>query len=262
MYTIPDFAHFNSAKMKQRILLVLLFALSMNMVVNAQVTVSGAHASSNGTYTKLSLAFTAINGYSQTGNNIVITITSSPTAETGSAILNAGAWTSLKIYPTAPTLSISGSVGGPLIDLNGADNVTIDGSLNQSGSAVDLTISNTNTGGVPTCAIRFHNDATYNTVKYCLIKGSSNGGNSGIVYFSTTTVSLGNSYNTIDNNQITNAGSRPINAIYSNGTNIHPNIANIVSNNNIYNFLNPGNRSCGILLASHSADNGLSLIHI
>jgi len=243
--------------MKKTILLSLLLLISGTITVNAQVTVSGAHESSNGTYAKLSLAFAAINGYAQTGNNIVITITSSQTAESGSATLNAGAWTSLTIYPTASGLSISGSVGGPLIDLNGADHVTIDGRVNQSGSGVDLTISNTSTGGVPTCAIRFHNDATYNTVKYCLIKGSSNGGNSGILYFSTTTVSLGNSYNTIDNNQITNAGSRPINAIYSNGSSTASNNSNTISNNNFYDFLsNSGNHTCGILLGEGVQSDG------
>ncbi len=41
--------------MKLKLLLSLLLALSTNMTVNAQVTVSGANPSSNGPYTKLSV---------------------------------------------------------------------------------------------------------------------------------------------------------------------------------------------------------------
>ncbi len=244
--------------MTKKTLLVLLIVLSGSMVVNAQVTVSGAHASSNGTYAKLSLAFTAINGQSQTGNNIVVTITSSPTVETGSATLNAGAWTTLKIYPTASGLSISSAVNYPLINLNGADNVTIDGRVNAIGLTPDLTISNASTAADNnTSTIRFYNDASNNTVQYCVLKGSTTNTTYGILLFSNTTVSVGNSYNTIDHNQITNAGgNRPPNAIYSNGTSSVPNRNNTISNNNMYDVLNGtiGNTCCYINLSS-SVDN-------
>ena len=108
--------------MKMTLLRTLFFALTFTLFaaqVNAQVTVSGS-TGANGAYTQLNLAFTAINGTAQTGNNIVVTI-SANTTETASAILNAGAWTSLKIYPTATGLSVTGSLALPLIDFNGAD---------------------------------------------------------------------------------------------------------------------------------------------
>lgn len=250
---LPELHPFKSSKMTQRILIILLFLLSINMTINVRSAKADATKTvgSGGDYSTLKLAFNAINAGTLTGA-ITLQITSSVT-DNNSAALNASgsggaSYTSVNIYPTVSGVILSGNTTSPLIDLNGADNVTIDGSVNQSGSEVDLTISNTSTGGVPTCAIRFHNDATYNTVKYCLIKGSSNGGNSGILYFSTTTVSLGNSYNTIDNNQITNAGSRPINAIYSNGSSTASNKSNTISNNNFYNFLSTSDHSCGILL--------------
>jgi len=45
-------------------------------------------------------------------------------------------------------LTISGSVNAQLIGLNGANNVTIDGRVNATGTTKDLTITNTNTGSV------------------------------------------------------------------------------------------------------------------
>lgn len=51
--------------------------------------------------------------------------------------------TSILIYPVGTGYTISGNAAGALIELNGADNVTIDGSVNQAGAA-DLTINSSN----------------------------------------------------------------------------------------------------------------------
>jgi len=242
--------------MKTTLFRTFLLALALTLFtvhLSAQVTVAGS-TGANGTYAQLNLAFTAINGAAQTGNNIVVTITAS-TTETASAVLNAGAWASLKIYPTAPTLSISGNLAAPLIDLNGADNVTIDGRVNQAGVKA-LTITNINNSvvyGVGISTIRFINDATANTVKYCTLKGSTMDTSSGVIFFSTTTGTTGNDNNTIDNNNITNSANanRPINAVYSLGTG-YANSGNTISNNNIYDFLNPGANSSGIKLDDYN----------
>ena len=226
---------------------------------NIPVHVSATTGASSGDYYTLKAAFDAINAGTHKG---VITIyINGSTTETSSAVLNASSgsasYASVNIYPTVSGLTISGNLGSPLIDFNGADNVTIDGRVGAAGSSVDLTISNNSIGGGTTSTIRFNNDATANTVKYCLIKGSSVASNSGILYFASTTVSTGNSYNTIDNNQITNAGSRPINALYSNGSATASNISNTVSNNSFYNFLsNSGNPTCGILLGIDKQTDG------
>ena len=176
------------------VLIAVLFLVSKSY---SQVTVSGS-TSANGSYTRLGLAFTAINGASQTGNNIVITITAN-TTETAAATLNAGTWTTLKIYPTISGLTISGSLATPLIDFNGADNVTLDGRVNASGSTKNLIITNTNTsttGGNST--LRFINSAENNTVKYCYIKGAHKSTASGIIFFSTATSGNGNDGNLIE----------------------------------------------------------------
>ena len=238
-------------KKKVRLLwLVVLCMILLGGRANAQVTVSGS-TSANATYTTLKLAFDAINGTTQTNNNVIITITAS-TTETASAVLNEGAWTTLVIYPTVGGLSISGNIGNsPLIDLNGADNVTIDGQVNATGGSISLVIINTSASGYSTSAIRFINNATNNTIKYSKIQGSNTASNGAILIFSTTASgSSGNNSNIIDHNEITCAGTnRPLNVIYSIGSSTAPNILNTISYNNIYNFLNPNNSSCGIILA-------------
>ena len=232
--------------MKKIILFVICFILAT--IADAQVTVSGS-TGANATYSRLALAFTAINGATQTGNNIVITITAN-TTESTTATLNAGAWTTLTIYPTTTGLTISGNLSAPLIDLNGADYVTIDGRVNANGSTKSLSITNTNTGsGATTSTIRFINSAENNTVKYCTIKGSETNTSGGIIFFSTAAAGNGNDGNSVNNNNITSdAAGRPINAIYSAGSGGYENSENTISNNNIYDFLNKGAISAGINL--------------
>ncbi len=175
-------------------------------------------------YTQLKEAFDAINLGTHTGA-LEIRITAS-TSENASAVLNASGgsfklfFNSIFILQRAG-VSISGSLAAPLISLNGADNVTIDGRVNATGSTRDMTITNVSTSATAgTSAIGFSNDASSNTVRYCTLKGSTRSAASGVVFFSTTTGSTGNDNNTIDNNNITNSAdaSRPFNALYSAGT--------------------------------------------
>ena len=233
------------------VLIAVLFLVSKSY---SQVTVSGS-TSANGSYARLGLAFTAINGASQTGNNIIITITAN-TTETAAATLNAGTWTTLKIYPTISGLTISGSLTTPLIDFNGADNVTLDGRVNASGSTKDLIITNTNTsttGGNST--LRFINSAEDNTVKYCYIKGAHKSTASGIIFFSTATSGNGNDGNLIEYNDITSdAAGRTLTAIYSAGSASYSNSGITISNNNIYNFWNATASSYAILLSDNTTD--------
>ena len=211
-------------------------------------------------YTTLKAAFDKINDGTHKGA-ITITIVAN-TTETATAALNASgngsaSYSSVNIYPTVTGLSISGSIDAPLIDLNGADNVTIDGRVNATGFTKDLVIYNTSTSyAAGTSTIRFINDASNNTIRYCTIKGSSMDASAGIVFFSSTTGTLGNSNNIIDHNDITNAvdANRPINAIFSYGTATYVNTTNTISNNNIYDFLNTANASNGINISSNSTD--------
>jgi hypothetical protein len=215
-------------------------------------------------YQTLKAAFDKINDGTHKG---IITITiNGSTTETASAVLYHSGYTpamaigssysSVSIYPTFSGLSISGNLASPLIDLNGADNVTIDGRVNATGSTKDLIITNTSTSSTAgTSTIRFINDATSNTAKYCTIKGSSTATVSGgIVFFSTSTGSTGNDGNLIDNNNITSSAdaNRPLYAVVSIGTAAKQNSNNTISNNNIYDFLNRTAESYGIYTGNNS----------
>ena len=216
----------------------------------AQVTVTGS-TGADGNYTRLGLAFTALNGTAQTGNSIVVTITGN-TTETAVAQLTAGTWTSLVIYPTVSGLSITGNLTTPLINLNGADNVTIDGRVGQAGPA-DLTIANTGLGNAST--IQFANSAQLNTVQYCRITGSGPSTGRGIILFTTSTAGgTGSDGNTIVNNEISGGSTgRPANAIFSAGSAGRENSENIISNNNFYDFLNKGVNSTGVFIGRNNS---------
>ncbi len=225
---------------------IFVFVILFGSRANAQVTVSGS-TGADGNYTTLGAAFTAINtNTNQSANNIAITITAS-TTETATASLTGQAtntWASLKIYPTVSGLSISGGSNtiADLITLDGADNVTIDGRVNQTGSK-DLVITNSyNNIYQYLSTIKFIGDAQNNTVKYCTVKGLNNyyqSTASGVIFFSTGS-SSGNTGNTIDNCDITgDAAGIPKTLIFSQGTAAMENTATI-SNNNLYNFRESG----------------------
>jgi hypothetical protein len=179
------------------------------------------------------------------------------TTETFSAVLNASgngsaSYSAITLYPTATGLSISGNLAAPLIDLNGADNVTINGSLNGLNAGKDLTITNTSTSVTAgTSTIRFYNDATSNVVKYCTVKGSSLDDTGGIIAFDDNAGATGTDGNAIDNNNITSASDagRPKRAIYASGTESKTSNDNIVSNNNIYNVTNRAGTSYAISIS-------------
>ena len=161
------------------------------MAIANSINVANSNPLSNGDYTTLAAAFSAINGQSQTGNNIVVTVNGS-TTETATASLNQNGnpWTSLVIYPTGTGYSISGDLpGSSLIVLNGADNVTFNGSLNGTGVAADLTISNTSSMATSgTSTIRLQADAISNTITYCNVLGSATmavGTDGGNIWFAT-----------------------------------------------------------------------------
>ena len=206
-------------------------------------------------YTLLKDAFDAINAGTHQGS-ITVSILGD-TVETAAAVLNASgtgsaSYTDIGITPSG-VRTVSGAIaaGSPLIDLSGADNVTIDG-LNTGGNS--LTLANTTVGTTAsTSTIRFLNGATSNVIKNCTILGSSTataGNASGNVLFSTSTVAGGNSNNTISNNNIGPAGtgtSLPSKGVYGLGTAANPNTGNLIDGNNIYDVFAPG--------ASHSVIN-------
>lgn len=204
-----------------------------------------------GSYPTLKAAFDAINSGTHTGA-ITVDIVAN-TTETLSAVLNASgsgmaSYTSILIQPAGgAAITVSGNLPvAHLIDLNGADNVTING-LNTGGNS--LTISNTGVG--TGSAIRFIADATTNIIQNCTIQGSTTSQTSGVVVFSTGTTT-GNDGNNINNCNITAAGTNlPINCIYSSGLSASvDNSGNVLNQNNISDYFNATLVSQGINLAA------------
>jgi hypothetical protein len=153
--------------------------------------------------------FEAINNAGATGN-IVLNVTSDLPGELGTNALNAiaGGFT-VTIKPSGAPRTISGtSTGTGLIKLNGADNVTIDGSTS-GGTDRSLTITNGNAGAtvIWIASASASDGASGNTVKNCILTGNT--GTTiiaGVLAGSGTTfggdAEAPNSNNTIQNNQI------------------------------------------------------------
>ena len=208
----------------------------------AQVSITATSGTLSGSYTTLKGTFDKINDGTHQGV-ITISITAN-TSETASAVLNnsgngASSYTSVSISPSGGAArTISGSITTYLIDLNGADNVTING-LNSGSNSLILQNTNTTAGA---SAIRFVSDATNNTIQNTTLKSTAAGA-AGVVFFSTGS----NASNTINTCNIDgNAGAQM--GIYSTGTG-NNNIT--VSNCNIYDcFVNGQTATHGGIYAS------------
>ncbi len=218
------------------------------------VIVTATLGTALGGYGTLKGAFDAINAGTHKGDILVQILAS--TVEPATCTLNASgsgsaSYTTVKVYPTVSGLSVTGNLNAALINLNGTSNVTIDGRVNLTGSATDLTIKNTNVGSSAS-TVTMTNSAANNAIQYCNIQGSSTNTSGGVIFFSTSLTGVGNSNNIIDHCNLTNAGSRPYNMIYSLGSATYLNSSNTISNNNIYNFLNTGATSYGINIGAYS----------
>jgi len=252
-------------KMKTKKLLFLAMTLLVGLFtsqVYADVTktVGGVGAD----YATLKAAFDAINAGTISTGVITLQITGN-TTEADSITLNANGavsgavYSSVNIYPTVTGLSISGNLSSSLITLNGANNVTIDGRVNATGTARDLTITNTGGATLATAStITLASNAQYNTIKYCTIKGSGTGiagSVKGTIAFTTSDAKgngNGNGYNIISNNLITNADNakRPTYSIKSLGSAGYPNTNNTITDNEFADFASPSLATNAIYLSA------------
>ena len=241
-----------------------LFALcGGSLTLMAQnVNVSGCTGAGNvvGAAT-LSAAMSGI-ALAQPGANIVIDIVGNTTEPVTTITIGAGTWTTMLIRPqggAARTITAATTAGIPMIDLNGADNVTVDG-LNTGGNT--LTISNTTVSATSgTSTLRFQIDATNNTITRCSIRGSStmstttNGGN---IWFGAGALTTGSDGNTISSCNIGPAGANlPTKAIYANGTTTTAALNNSgvsVTGCNIFDWFAATGTSNGIYVAGGNRD--------
>lgn len=166
----------------------LLISFSYNTFAQVSVTATGGTTGPTA-YTTLKLAFDAVNAGTHTGS--VIVEVGANTAETAPAVLNSSgvgsaSYTDLLVRPSADGISITGATvtGRGLIELNAADNVTIDGdNPNTPGVNRNLTITNTAANTVNyTSAIRLavgtaatFTSADNNIITNLIINGSGTG---------------------------------------------------------------------------------------
>jgi len=170
---------------------MLLIAASVSLAVSAQnqVTVTSSGGTSSANYTDLASAFGAINAGTHTGTiNVAINQNTTEPAGFADTLYSSGTlsanYTSVKIYPTAAvTVSGGPGAGRGVVELFGADNVTIDGSLNGTGTDRSLTFVNTslNTAAF-TSVIRVCNNMVAGlntcdniTIKNCILNGNVTG---------------------------------------------------------------------------------------
>lgn len=247
--------------MKKIYLALSLLCIAIASFAQVSVTATGGLPPGTYNYTTLKAAFDAINvGNHKSTVNISIT---GNTTETATATLNASG-TGAASYGIV-TISaaggaartIEGNIDGPLIDLNGADNVLIDG-RNSGGNS--LTISNTSTTSTNSnSTIRFINDASNNRVLNTTILGASTSVTLGTIFVSNGTTT-GNNNNRIQFCNIGDAnGSFPVNAIYAAGSTTagQENSADSITNNNIYNFFHPDLSTAGILIGTGNTGWGI-----
>ncbi len=176
-------------------LLTSLFILSAAAASAQNINVTATGGTPNATYPTVKAAFDAVNAGTHTGAITMDVVASTTEPASASAVLNgsgagAASYTSVLIRPTADGVMISGTGGNGsqcggkgLIELNGADNVTIDGdNPNTPGVNRNLTLTNT-CGNSQTSVIRIAlatsvvNTAHNNTFKNLVINGSVQGGN-------------------------------------------------------------------------------------
>ncbi len=242
-----------------------------NFIVIGQLgtTISGTKTVCPGggcDYTSLTAAggaFADINSKIVNGN-ITLQIAGNLAIEDGTNALNE--FTSpytITIKPTGSARTITGSAAAGLITLNGADRVTIDGSLGAVSNTVcpasaasrDLTISNTNVGTssaviwIQTVAAG-PNSATNNTVMNCNVSGSGPAATLVGIGCGSSTVSVsglgnGNNNNSIINNNISSVQY----GVYSMGTSATNKNQNTIINQNQMNTASPNNIGLGGILA-------------
>ncbi len=186
----------------------------------------------------------------QTGAVIQVSVTGN-TTETVAATLNQGVWTSLTISPSGGSAkTISGSLAGGLIQLDGADRVVFDG-IN-IGSRT-LILNNAFNGSAST--VYLFNDARNVQFVNCTIRGCNTDVNSGTIRLGTSAGGGGNDHISITNSLIEASGANfPVNAIFSAGTAGQENSQVSISNCMIADYYSTGSASAGIAALSNNSD--------
>ena len=219
------------------------------LTLKAQVNVIATAGTTSGSYVNLKAAFDAINDGDHRGDITILisaSVTETLTARLDSGVANVLAdYTSIHIMPTA-ACTISGNINGPLIDLNGADKVTIDGRINGAGTMRSLTLKNTYSAvSSDISTIRMSNGASFDTIQYVNVQGSAQG-------YETAIICIADSYrNAVDNNDIGPAGTNRAGTgiCATNHLITFSNTSNVISHNLIHDFYSTNAVSAGVTVS-------------
>ena len=189
---------------KLSLLLSLLFSI---IITTAQTQVTVLSTSGSGAlginYSNIGNAFAAINAGGIHTGAVTIKVNGN-TIETTPAVLNASgagacSYTNILIQPTTDAISITGNFTTPgrgIIELNGADNITINGDNDlTAGINKNLTLTFSTAQGISQSLIRLVTstlpmDCNAVTIKNCMIKGNVINGNSASIISSTSAAAL------------------------------------------------------------------------
>lgn len=164
---------------------------------------------------------------------------------------NATAVNTVTLRPSVSGLILSSGNAGATINLKGVKYFCLDGRVGGEGTTQDLTVNNSSVN--QGCCIKFSNDACYNTIRYCKLKGvNTSVSTGGVVIFSTSNASTGNDNNLIEYCDIGDGLTTPANIIISTGSSGKDNSGNIISHCNIYNFFSTGAQCSGLYFPSPS----------
>lgn len=226
------------------IALGIIFSQKMN-AINVTVGTSGDYPS----------IAAAIAGVGSISEPLIIELKSDyvMTSDSILTVSGASATNTVTIRPQA-TLTVAGN-GAYVWKMKGCQYVTIDGRIGGTGTDIALTLradtlvgNSITTALKKTIALKFENDASYNTVQYVNLRGATTLGfwrvgttsavDRGTITFGAG-IATGNSNNTIDHcdlGPIHPYTGAPSTAIYSSGTAGFPNINITISNNKIYDY--------------------------
>lgn len=162
---------------------------------------------------------------------------------------DASASNTLTIYPASGTTPvISGTSANPIIRLNGARHIIIDGRQDASGTTRSLEILNN--GNAHT--IEFVNDAKSSVIRYTILRGSGTSTSRGVLAFTTAAVAgTGNDDHLVEFNEIRDGAFTPANAIYALGSAGQTNSGISILNNLIHDYFLPTGRSVGLNIAGN-----------
>ncbi|MEO5642848.1 MAG: T9SS type A sorting domain-containing protein [Bacteroidia bacterium] len=142
----------------------------------------------------------------------------------------------------ATNLSIT-STSAQTIDFSGTSYFTFDGRPGGVGTIRQLTIENTSVTGN---AVRFINGSINCGFNYCKIRGVMTSSTNGVVLFSTSSATNGNSNNSITNCDLFDNTTQPSNLIYASNGSALLNTANVISNNTFHDWFSATAQSSAI----------------